>query len=460
MRSRIALGLPFVALLASQGVAHSAPRVAIDAPHLKAGQMVELQGGVKISKEQYLKELNQLQEALETDGLSFRKADGRTQTGKLYTHPDAVREHARDKAALSQKVQLLQSHEARGFSHLFVKKGARTFLRGGSNPVAPEPGERAGRPAEDDGERAAPPAAGGAPKGGAPKAGNLTPMPAASASGPGQDDDPLHVTYEESLGSKNRAAIYVGFGMKDTGDPSTIGCDASLDGGVYLFDQKRQLVKLGAMGRIVNKTASGQIDVYLAGKAVDGFPKKGSTTANFNKPIQTPSAGFSYGWGPLSISITGNLASELKLAAQNAQEAQGAAPAGPKAAAPGAAPAHSGKCALSVTPQVRATGNVTAQVSAVLYRAKVKGSIVFLDLSSPASAAVVARPPKMTEDFDAQIASSFLSGEVAIQIDTRIPQNWHDGFDWDKVYSKTLFDWDGLKVNQKLASFRGKTTNL
>ena len=109
---------------------------------------------------------------------------------------------------------------------------------------------------------------------------------------------------------------------------------------------------------------------------------------------------------------------------------------------------------------MRANGNVTATVNAVLYRAKVKGSIVFLDVGAPSNTAVVARPPKLVEDFESRVDASFLSGEVALQIDTRIPQNWHDGFDWDKVYSKTLFDWDGLKVNQKLASFHGKTTNL
>jgi hypothetical protein len=49
---------------------------------------------------------------------------------------------------------------------------------------------------------------------------------------------------------------------------------------------------------------------------------------------------------------------------------------------------------------------------------------------------------------------------VALQIDTRIPQSFTDGFDWDKVYTKTLFDWDGLQENQKLASFHGKVTKL
>ena len=127
---------------------------------------------------------------------------------------------------------------------------------------------------------------------------------------PGPNPPSVHVTFEETLGSKNRAAIYVGLALKDTGDTSTLGCDASLDGGIYLFDQKRQLVKVGASGRVVNSQLSGSLDLYLAGKAVDGYPKKGSATATYAKAIQSPSAGYTYGWGPLSISITGAIGAQ------------------------------------------------------------------------------------------------------------------------------------------------------
>lgn len=428
MRTRHVAGLAFVVLLGARGTVYAAPKTPIDASRLKLGQTVELQGGVKIPKEQFLKELNDLQEALESDGMSFHKAHGRSQTGKLYTHPNAAAEHTRDKAAFTQRAVLLQTHEARGFSGLLVKKGTtRPFLRA---PAAGVEGNAA--PA-------------------------MSPL-VLGARGPAPDDDPLQVTYEESLGAKNRAAIYVGFGLKDTGDPSTIGCDASLDGGVYLFDQKRQLVKVGATGRIANKQASGSVDVYLMGKAVDGFPKKGAAHANLSWPITPPSAGFSYGWGPISIGVSGAISGLLEINVANTQELPQVQSA--KMAASGLSTPHAGKCGLNLVPHLNVTGTLTASVNAVAYRAKVKGSLVFVDMSLPTQATVTARPPNLVEDFDARLDASFLSGEVAIQIDTRIPQSITDGFDWDKVYSKTLFDWDGLKANQKLASFHGKTTKL
>lgn len=428
MRTHFATGLVVLVLLGVGGVAHGAPRTRADLSKLRLPQTVELQGGVKISREQFVKELDELQEALESDGILIYKADHRPQTGKLYVHPNAAAETARDKAVFAQKLVVLRAHESKGFSGLLFKKGAvRPATRA---PVL-------------DGV-AAPPT-------------TMAPF-SIPARAPASDDDPLQVSHEESLGSKKRAAIYLAFGLKDTGDPSTIGCDASLDGGVYLFEQQRALVKVGAVGRVADKRASGSLDIYLMGKAVDGFPKKGSTNQTLHKAIAPPSVGFSYGWGPLSIGISGGISAELDLGVTSSQEPPQAPNA--KTAASGFGGPHSGKCGMSLLPRVRATGTLTASVNAALYRAKIKGTLVFMDVALPNQTTVVARPPNLVEDFDARIEASFLSGDVALQIDTRIPQSFTDGFDWDKVYTKTLFDWDGLQENQKLASFHGKVTKL
>jgi hypothetical protein len=406
MKTRLALALPVLAVFGLTSVAHSAPKSRIDAGHLKPGEKVELEGGHKIPKEEYLEHLNKLQEALETDGISLRKSDNRSkQSGKLYTHADAAADHARDHAALTQKAALLRQHEIGGFGHLLVKKGT----------------------------------------GAAPRSAVAAPPPSPKA--PSADDDPLAVSYEETLGNNKRAAIYVGLCLKDTGDTSAVGCDASLDGGVYLFDNRRQLVKLGAGGRITQSQMSGSLDLYLLGKAVDGYPKKGTTKAQLSKAIAPPAAKMQYGWGPLSIGIEGAIAGEFKAGASNTQEAANAA--------------HKGKCALDVEPSVRATGKATAQVSAVVFKAAMQGTIVFIDLKAPVHSAVAAKPPNLVEDFNAHLDASFLDGEVTLVIQTRIPSGWHFwDVDWHQVYTKHLFDWKGLKVNQKLASFQGKQTKL
>lgn len=459
MRARWAWCTGALLVLASGGDALARPRAAFDRTRLgKLSPTVELQGGIRISREQFAKEVDDLQEALEKDNLSIYSADHKSQTTKLYVMPNQAAETTRDKSAFSSKLTTLRAVEAKGFSTLLVKKGTpRPFLRGGLEMAPP---------------------------------GSLAPAPPANGRAPAADDDPLQVTYEEVLGSKNRAALFVAFGLKDTGDTTTIGCDASLDGGVYLFDQRRALAKVAATGRISKGTASGSVDVYLLGKAVDGFPKKGATNVNFSKSIAPPSAGFTYGWGPLSIEIKGGISGELALDGGSTQEgAPSTTPAGgalanapmlsaaggpgktagaarPGVMASGATlsgtptPPHAGRCTMGIVPRLRATGTLTASVNAVVYRVKMTGTFVFLDIKLPNRTAVAARPPNLVEDFDARFEATYLSGEVALQIDTRIPQSLTDGFDWDKVYKKTLFDWDGLTSSQKLASFSAKTTKL
>ncbi|MFO0640402.1 MAG: hypothetical protein U0183_14380 [Polyangiaceae bacterium] len=427
MMRRLGIVIGLGGALVAYGIAHAAPRTRITIPQGKAGEMVVLDGGERVSKAQLQKELNDLQEALESDGVSLVKADQKPQRGKLYFDASTAGDAARDKAAFARKVTNLKALEASGFRGLLVKKGARGAR------VTTE--------------------------------GTLVPLsPIDAPRGPAPDDDPLQVDYEETMGTKKRAAVYVTAGMRDTGDPRSVGCAASLEGGIYLFDQKRPLAKVAASGKVTDGRPSGTVEIYLAGKAVDGYPKSGASQGRLSKAMSPPSAGLSYGWGPLSIGIEGSVAGELQVDTSNTPEGPSAAPTGPKAAAMAAnglgGKPHAGRCALSVTPRVRATGAVTAKVSAVAYRAKVKGTIVFLDLELPMSSRVAAFPPNLVEDFDAKLRAELLSGEVTLQIDTRIPQSLTDGLDWDKVYSKTLFDWDGLTANQTLASFRGKTTKL
>ena len=60
------------------------------------------------------------------------------------------------------------------------------------------------------------------------------------------------------------------------------------------------------------------------------------------------------------------------------------------------------------------------------------------------------------------MTASFLDGAVDLFVKTRIPRDgerfWD--LDWDQVYRKNLFDWDGLKIDQSLASFRANETKL
>jgi hypothetical protein len=408
------IALSLVTIVFAQPAA-AAPRIKIDtAKVIKPTDTVELDGGEKVSAKQYADELNQLQEALEKEGVSMRKADGKKPKGAFELYEGASKEKERDKTALTQKVQKLQSIELGGFSALRKKRlaglgGIRGTITGNKQaPPSPTKGSQQGA----------------------------------------DDDDALDVTYDETLGAKKRAAIFVGVVLKDTGENATVGCDASLDGGVYVFDEKRQLVKLAASGKVTEKQATGSIDLYLLGKSVEA--RKGSSNVATSKAIAPPAAKMKYGWGPLSIDITGSFASELKLDAANKQEAANAT--------------QSGKCTVSAQPTLRASAKATASVSAVAYKVGVEGQIVLLDVKTPVASSIVVKknPNTMTEDFRASVNAVFLDGDVSFFVKTRVPQkNEHFwDLDWDQVYKKKLFDWDGLKVNSNLANFSGKQTAL
>jgi hypothetical protein len=75
---------------------------------------------------------------------------------------------------------------------------------------------------------------------------------------------------------------------------------------------------------------------------------------------------------------------------------------------------------------------------------------------------VSSSPSSMTEDFRANVKASFLDGDVALFVKSRVPQSGERFYDldWDQVYRKMLMDWDGLKIESKLANFSGKQTSL
>lgn len=417
--ARTIVWLSALGVVSLAGVADAAPRSELKLPLKTAGaasDVVVLDGGEKVPAKQYAAEMNQLQEALETDGVSLKKSDNKPPTKKLYVVASTPEEDVRDKAAITAKATALAVIANGNFAALRKKKAG----------------------------------AGGAPsrKGAVSAGADPAPGMMAPVDNP-ENEDPLDVTYQETLGSNKRASIYVAMTLKDTGDAGRVGCDASLDGGIYLFDDKKQLVKLSASGKSGPGGLSGSVDLFLVGKSVDGFPKRGSTsTANATKSIAPPPAKMSYGWGPISVQVNGSIAGELRVTGANTQE--------------GVTSTQKGKCTASVQPMVRASAKASASVSAIAYKVGVEGQIVLLDVKTPVTSSVTlaGNPNSLSEDFRAQVNAVFLDGDVAFFVKTRIPQSnerfWD--LDWDQVYRKVLFDWDGLRINSKLAEFSGRRT--
>ena len=398
-------------LLAMTAVAHAMPRVQVRKLQVafKPTDVIDIEG-TKVPAAQVSAELDQLQEALEQDGISLRKQDRKRQARKLSVFPGSESDATKDKQALGAKVTKLRAVEAGGFAGMEHRELGRPPVM---NP----------------------------PRGGATLA--PTSSPRASVKGP------LDVAYEESLGNRKRASAFVTIGLEDRGTSTSVGCEATLEGGVYVFDKKAELVKVLASGDVSGTVTKGRIEVYLLGKAVDGFPKTGAIRSSLVKPIAPPEAKLKYGWGPLSVDIEGAVAGELRVDLTGG--------AGPSSGT-------KGRCAIDATPSLKATARARASVNAIAYKVGVEGNITLVDVRAPASAAIALRdgPPTIVEDFKAKVTASFLDGAVDLFVKTRIPRDgerfWD--LDWDQVYRKNLFDWDGLKIDQSLASFRANETKL
>lgn len=431
------LALAVIGVFGTENVAHTAPRARLEHPDPKKRTgFIKLKTGEQIDAKRYHDELNKLQEALESDGVSMKKSEHRPPPARIPFSKTADAEKAQARSVLQQKIQLLQGIEAKGFAPLVQKRGTAA-----SSVMAPHAAQMAGA------------------------ATAVAQLPAG----------PMAVGYEETLGKKDRAAIYVSLNLKDSGDKESVGCDASLDGGIYLFNHQQSLLKVAATGKAKSNSLSGEIDLYVAGQAVSGFPKKGSSSGlNWNKSYHPPALGTKIYWGPLSIDIEGSVAGEFKLVASNTQDGEASAKqAGAKGVAAqhlGAATSLSGggavdntttigHCGLTATPSVHASAEAKAMLDVVAFRAGLKGTIVLMDVKSPLSASIALKkePLQLREDFKADLDAQFLDGKIDLIVESRLPDDWEVwDVDWKTVYTKNLFDWDGLSLHQKLANVSGK----
>jgi hypothetical protein len=430
----------FALVTSVASVAQASPRVRLEQRAVKANETVELDGGEKVPAAKYTAELNELQEALESEGVSMRKADNKPPPAEIPFSKDAVQDKQRDKQALAAHVQKLDAIEQGGFAGLRRRRPPRRGAAGADRAAPPNVRDHRGKGSS------APPPSGRSSGGSSGSSGSS----AGGKSGT-DDDDALDVTYDETLGNKKRAAIYFGVVLRDTGENDKVGCNASVDGGVYLFDNQKQLVKMAANGNVAGNTLTGGVDLFVLGKAVGGFPKKGAqNSVNASKAVAPPAAKLKYGWGPISVNITGSIAGEFSL--------NGSTQTTP------ANETSSGRCAVTAEPTLRASAKASASVSAIAYKVGVEGQIVLLDIKTPMASSITVQknPSTMTEDFRANVNATFLDGDVFFFVKTRIPQKgerfWD--LDWDQIYKKNLFDWDGLRVNKKLAEFKGKQTSL
>lgn len=388
----------------SATLADAAPRARVTVPStLKPTDLVELADGKQVPAKQVEEELNQLQEAIENSGFSLRRSDKRPFRGKLRT-VGQEREAAEDKAAFGERVSKLRARRANGFRELVRARGALKPSAGAAQPKGPKPA-----------------------------------------------DEPLSLTYEEALGKKDKASIFVAFGQSNSADADKVGCEGGVEAGAYLFNSKLSLVKAVLKGAVEGESASGRLELYLIGKMVDSFPKSGSNNVpEVHKALNPPEVSFAYPFTPITIKIAAGVAGEMGVAFTNTQTK--------------ASGNTKGSCTAGVVPYVRGTGRASASVQAAVFRAGVEVGLTLVDMRLPATATIslLRSPLSFKEDFDASIDSKFLDGQLDLFVQTNIPRKGEKAWDidWDTIYRKTLFGWEGFPVKESLAHFEAKQTPL
>lgn len=419
--------------------ADAAPRNRIEIPAgVKASDTIELKDGKKVSAQRFADEMNELQEALENSGgYSLRKKDGKLFRGKQRQAGQEA-EAKEAKAAFTTRVAKIRARQANGFKDLVRKRGAAKH-----RPDAPKllssdaldlEGIALGTPVIS----------------GTAMAPSKTPTSPTISLNLEPADEPLDANYEEALGKKSQAAIFVAFGLENSGDATKVGCEGSLETGAYLFDNKMSLAKGVLKGSVEDTQATGSLELYLLGKMVDGYPKSGSIALpELKKSINPPEVSLKYKWPPITITIAGSVAGELGMTFTNKQTKSSGS--------------SKGSCTAGVVPYVRGSGRASASVAAIVYKAGVEIDLTIFDIKLPATATIAlsSNPLSFKEDLDASIDAKFLDGELAFFVETTLPQKgekiW-DLPDWDRIYTKTLFGWDGFTAKESLAHFSAKQT--
>jgi hypothetical protein len=111
---------------------------------------------------------------------------------------------------------------------------------------------------------------------------------------------------------------------------------------------------------------------------------------------------------------------------------------------------------------VRGAARATASVAAVAYKVGVEGNVTLLDMRLPAAATISlqANPLAFREDFSVSLDTKFLDGNLGFFVQTNVPRQGEKlwDIDWDTIYKKTFFEWDGFTAKETLAQFQAKQT--
>jgi len=255
---------------------------------------------------------------------------------------------------------------------------------------------------------------------------------------------PLGFSWTNQWGDKKKGAVYVGLEFGNGGGTTSTTCGGAAYAGVYLFNTKKDVIRLEAEASSTSKAFNASAGLYVLGESV--WSKSGSfdtSALSFEKSFSVGSS-WTY-WGLVTI----NLNAKVTAAAYVNAGLKGIAKPGELT------------CELNVTPGVKASVGGSAEVAILGYGEVSAGAVgleanlTLADLSLPITASVSAKnvnnKVSFTERLKADIKLNYLSGSLDAYFKTSIPLDGEKFWDWDSdKFTFTLLEWDGYTYNKNL----------
>jgi hypothetical protein len=275
---------------------------------------------------------------------------------------------------------------------------------------------------------------------GLPKTPN-TPAPSTSTA---EAKDPLGFAWTNEWGNRKTGAVYVGVEFGNGGTGSSTICGGEAYAGVYVFGNKKEVIRLESEASSANNKFEAQAELFVMGDSV--WSRSGSFNLNalkFEKSFQV-SKSFTY-WGLVSIN--------LKAKATGSAWIDGSIG--------GVAKPGEYTCSLTLTPSLKATLTGSAEVAILGYgelsagAVGVEANVVLADVKIPVVASVSAKSTNgkvtFTESPSADMNAKFLSGSLDAYFRTTFPLDGEKIWDWDSdKFTFTLLEWDRLTYNKNL----------
>ena len=255
--------------------------------------------------------------------------------------------------------------------------------------------------------------------------------------------EPLGFAWSEDWGNPKKAAVYVGAEFGNGGAKESASCGGAAYAGVYLFNKKKEVIRLEGEVSSEGNGISGSAELYVFGQSVWSKEGEFSIEKEFEKSFAVTTS-FTY-WGLITLNLSAKATAGVSL----------------RAGISGVSKPNEYGCAFTVTPGAKVSVGAEAEIAIIGYGAVsaaavgVEAELVLADLRVPVTVSASAKNDNgkvtFTESIEATLDMRYLDGSLDVYFKTVFPLDGEDVFDWDQdKFSFTILEWEGYKVNETL----------